>query len=58
MTFCGSTHLEQLICLRVYIVVSEYCISLRSLRYNQVGDRGCTALGAALEQCRELQVLK
>ena len=53
-----STHLDQLICLRVYVVVTQYCVSLHSLISNQIADGGCARLSAALEQCRELQVLE
>ena len=45
-------------CLIVYIVVTEYCVSLHSLYGNQFTDVGCTALGAALKDCGKLQVLK
>ena len=45
-------------CLIVYIVVTEYCVSLHSLDANKFGDVGCTVLGAALKLCRNLQVLR
>ena len=44
--------------IRVYIVVTEPCVSLHSLENNVVCDDGCTKLAAALKECRQLQVLK
>ena len=44
--------------IRVYIVVTEPCVSLHSLYRNGINDDGCTALAAALKECRQLQVLE
>ena len=43
---------------RVYVVVTEPCVSLHSLYRNDIHDEGCTALAAALKECRQLQILR
>ena len=43
---------------RVYVVVTEPCVSLHSLYSNEIHDEGCTTLAAALKECRQLQELR
>ena len=38
-------------------MVTEPCVSLHSLYRNDIHDEGCSALAAALKECRQLQIL-
>ena len=41
------------------VVVTEYdYASFHSLSWNEIGDAGCAALSAALQECKELQHLR
>ena len=40
------------------VLVTECYVPFHSLRHNGIGQEGCSALTAALQQCKQLQVLR